>query len=168
MDKITNQQLELLIGRAVDGDKKSLETVIMSVQDLIFNLSLRTGTFADAEDASQDIIVKVITHLSSFRKESAFSTWVYRIAVNHLKDYKKHMFANSPLSLEFYGDDIENAQIRNIPDLTQNVEKSILEEELKMSCTNVLLQCLDSESSVFLFWGQCLNWTAVSQVISLA
>ena len=147
MDKITNQQLELLIGRAVDGDKKSLETVIMSVQDLIFNLSLRMlGTFADAEDASQDIIVKVITHLSSFRKESAFSTWVYRIAVNHLKDYKKHMFANSPLSLEFYGDDIENAQIRDIPDLTQNVEKSILEEELKMSCTNVLLQCLDSES----------------------
>ena len=61
MDKITNQQLELLIGRAVDGDKKSLETVIMSVQDLIFNLSLRMlGTFADAEDASQDIIVKVI------------------------------------------------------------------------------------------------------------
>lgn len=89
MDKITNQQLELLIGKAVDGDKKSLETVIMSVQDLIFNLSLRMlGTFADAEDASQDIIVKVITHLSSFRKESAFSTWVYRIAVNHLKDYK--------------------------------------------------------------------------------
>ena len=49
MDKITNQQLELLIGKAVDGDKKSLETVIMSVQDLIFNLSLRMlGTFADA------------------------------------------------------------------------------------------------------------------------
>ena len=154
MDKITNQQLELLIGRAVDGDKKSLETVIMSVQDLIFNLSLRMlGTFADAEDASQDIIVKVITHLSSFRKESAFSTWVYRIAVNHLKDYKKHMFANSPLSLEFYGDDIENAQIRDIPDLTQNVEKSILEEELKMSCTNVMLQCLDGESRCIYILG---------------
>ena len=154
MDKITNQQLELLIGKAVDGDKKSLETVIMSVQDLIFNLSLRMlGTFADAEDASQDIIVKVITHLSSFRKESAFSTWVYRIAVNHLKDYEEHMFANSPLSLDFYRDDIENAQIRDIPDLTQNVEVSILEEELKMSCTNVLLQCLDSESRCIFILG---------------
>lgn len=76
------------------------------------------------------------------------------------------MFANSPLSLDFYRDDIENAQIRDIPDLTQNVEVSILEEELKMSCTNVLLQCLDSESRCILFWEQCLNWTAVSQVIS--
>lgn len=154
MDKITNQELEKLIDKAVDGDKKSLESVICSVQDLIFNLSLRMlGTFPDAEDAAQDIIVKVITHLSSFRKESAFSTWVYRIAVNHLKDYKKHMFAGSPLSLEFYGNDIENAPIRDIPDLTQNVETSILEEELKVSCTNVLLQCLDSESRCIFILG---------------
>ncbi len=55
------------------------------------------GTFADAEDAAQDILLKMITHLSSFRGESAFTTWVFRIAVNHLKDYKKHMFAKYPL-----------------------------------------------------------------------
>ena len=94
-----------------------------------------------------------MTHLSSFRKESSFSTWVFRIAVNHLKDYKKHMFADRPLSFEFYGNDIENAKIEEIPDLTQNVERSLLAEELKMSCTNVMLQCLDAESRCIFILG---------------
>ncbi len=51
--------------------------LIASVQDIVFNMSLRMlGTFADAEDATQDILLKMITHLSSFRGESAFTTWV--------------------------------------------------------------------------------------------
>ena len=48
--------MENLIEKAVAGDKKSLEEIILSVQDTVFNLSLRMlGSFADAEDASQDV-----------------------------------------------------------------------------------------------------------------
>lgn len=154
MNNITNKELLALIDKATAGDKGSLETIILSVQDLVFNLSLRMlGTFPDAEDATQDILLKIITHLSSFRGESSFSTWVFRIAANHLKNYKKHMFAKFPLSFEFYGDDIKNGKIDDVPDLTQDVEKSILAEELKMSCTNVMLQCLDSESRCIFILG---------------
>ncbi len=154
MHTFTNEELWNLIQKATAGDKPSLETVMSSVQDLVFNLSLRMlGTFPDAEDASQDILLKVMTHLSSFKGESAFSTWVFRIAVNHLKDYKKHMFAKLPLSFEFYGDDIRNAKTEDIPDLTQNVERAILAEELKLSCTNVMLQCLDTESRCIFILG---------------
>lgn len=154
MNNITNKELLVLIDKATAGDKKSLETVILSVQDLVFNLSLRMlGSFPDAEDASQDILLKVITHLSSFKGESSFSTWVFSIALNHLKNYKKHMFAQYPLSFEFYGDDILHGKIDDVPDLTQDVEKSILAEELKMSCTNVLLQCLDTESRCIFILG---------------
>ena len=149
-----NQELSELIGQATAGDKAALETVLAGVQDLVFNLSLRMlGTFHDAEDASQDILLKVMTHLSSFKGESSFTTWVFRIAVNHLKDYKKHMFAQFPLSFEFYGDDIRNGNIQDVPDLTQNVEKAILAEELKLSCTNVMLQCLDPESRCIFILG---------------
>ena len=120
----------------------------------MFNLSLRMlGTFQDAEDASQDILLKIITHLSSFKGESAFSTWVFSIAVNHLKNYKKHMFAKFPLSFEYYGDDILNGKIDDVPDLAQDVEKAVLAEELKMSCTNVMLQCLDAESRCIFILG---------------
>lgn len=154
MDNTTNEELLILIEQATAGDKKALETVILSVQDLVFNLSLRMlGTFPDAEDAAQDILLKILTHLSSFKGESAFSTWVFRIAINHLKNYQKHVFAKFPLSFEFYGDDINNGNIDDVPDLTQNVEKSILAEELKLSCTNVMLQCLDPESRCIFILG---------------
>ena len=152
--KKTNEKLEALVDKATAGDKKALETLVTGVQDIVFNLSLRMlGTFSDAEDATQDILLKMITHLSSFRGDSSFTTWVFSIAANHLKNYKKHMFAHYPLSFEYYGDDIENGKIQDVPDLTQNVEKDILAEELKMSCTNVMLQCLDTESRCIFILG---------------
>ena len=154
MNKKTNEELQAFVEKAISGDKNALETLIAGVQDLELNLSLRMlGTFADAEDATQDILLKMITHLSSFRDDSSFTTWVFRIASNHLKNYKKHMFAHYPLSFEYYGDDIENAKLQDVPDLTQNVEKDILAEELKMSCTNVMLQCLDMESRCIFILG---------------
>lgn len=154
MNKKTDEEIQDLVDKAAAGDKKALETLVGEVQDLVFNLSLRMlGTFQDAEDASQDILLKIISHISSFRGESLFTTWVFSIAVNHLKNYKKHMFARCPLSFEYYGDDIENGKIRDVPDLTQNVEKNILAEELKFSCTNVMLQCLDMESRCIFILG---------------
>ena len=154
MHKKTNQEIRALVDQATAGDKEALETLVSGIQDMVFNLSLRMlGTFADAEDATQDILLKMITHLSSFRGDSAFTTWVFCIAANHLKNYKKHMFARYPLSFEYYGDDIENGNIQDVPDLTQNVEKALLAEELKMSCTNVMLQCLDPESRCIFILG---------------
>ena len=154
MNKKTNEELQDLVMKATSGDKEALEMLVTGVQDIIFNLSLRMlGTFADAEDATQDILLKMITHLSSFRGDSSFTTWVFSIAVNHLKNYKKHMFAHYPLSFEYYGEDIQNGKIQDVPDLTQNVEKDILAEELKMSCTNVMLQCLDTKRRCIFILG---------------
>lgn len=135
------------IDLAVKGDKRAMEALICDVQDMIFNLSLRMlGTIHDAEDASQEIIIKVIKGLPSFRMESAFTTWVYRISVNWLLNYKKSMFAQRPLSFEYYAEDIQNGYIDVKPELHHNVDENILAEELKASCTNVMLQCLDAES----------------------
>ena len=154
MEIKSNEEWTNCIEKAVAGDKEALERIVFNLQDMVFNLSLRMlGTFPDAEDAAQDILLKVITHLATFRGESAFTTWVFRIATNHLIQYKKHMFAQRPLSFEYYGADIENARLEEVPDLTQNVERFILAEELKMSCTNVLLQCLDAESRCIFVLG---------------
>ena len=154
MNQKTNEELQTMAEKATAGDREALEVLVAGVQDMVFNLSLRMlGTFADAEDATQDILLKMITHLSSFRGDSSFTTWVFRIAVNHLKNYKKHMFAHAGLSFACYGEDIENGKIQDVPDVTQNVEKDILAEELKMSCTNVMLQCLDTESRCIFILG---------------
>lgn len=154
MDDKLQKEMEQLVGRAVAGDKSAVEKILTEIQDLVFNYSLRMlGTIADAEDATQEILIKVMTHLSSFRAESRFTTWVFRIASNYLKDYKKNKFSKYPLSFEFYGEDIEGGAEKDIPDLTQGVEQAILEEELKMSCTNVMLQCLDKESRCIFILG---------------
>ncbi len=136
-----------LIEKAMSGDKNALQGLLVGVQDMLYNLSLRMlGSPHDAEDAVQEIMIKIIAQLSTFRGESAFSTWVYRMATNYLINCKKSMFAQRPLSFEFYAQDIEAGFIPNTPDLLQGVEEDILAEELKASCTNVMLQCLDPES----------------------
>ncbi len=59
MNGSTDNELHTLIDQATAGDKQALETLLGGVQDLVFNLSLRMmGTFPDAEDASQDILLK--------------------------------------------------------------------------------------------------------------
>lgn len=154
MNGKTNEEWLVLVDQALAGNGEALETLVQAMQETVFNFSLRMlGSFADAEDAAQEILLKVITHLADFRRESAFGTWVFSIAANHLKDYKKHMFAAHPLSFEFYGADIEHAKISGIPDLTQDVDKALLAEELKLSCTNVLLQCLDPDSRCIFILG---------------
>lgn len=143
-----------LIEEAISGDKKSLETLLLSVQDMVFNLSLRMlGAVYDAEDATQEILIKVMTHLSSFRKECSLSTWIFRIALNHLKGYQKGMFAQRPLSFEVYGEDIASGRERDVPDLSGGVDEGLLERELKLSCSNVMLQCLDPDSRIIYILG---------------
>ena len=70
---------------AQQGDQAALEMVLCAIQDRVYGLALRMLWYpADAEDASQELLIKVMTHLSSFRRDSSFLTWVYHIACNHL------------------------------------------------------------------------------------
>lgn len=143
-----------LIDLAANGNSAALEKLLTSIQDFVFNLSLRMlGTISDAEDATQEILIKVMTNLSTFRKESKFTTWVYRIAVNYLINYKKSMFSKYPLSFEYYRNDILAGSIENTDDLLMGIEKEALAGELKLSCTNVMLQCLDPQSRCIFILG---------------
>jgi RNA polymerase sigma factor (sigma-70 family) len=136
-----------MIELAAGGDKYAMEAIILDVQDMIYNLSLRIlGTLQDAEDASQEIILKIIQGLSRFRRESAFSTWVYRISINYLLNYKKSMFAKAQLSFDYYAEDIQKGFLEVKQELFQEIDENLLAEELKTSCTNVMLQCLNVES----------------------
>ena len=68
---ISEKEMNTFIRRAVEGDKDALGTVLESVQDMVFNLSLRMmGMIEDAEDATQEIMIRVMTSLSSFKGES--------------------------------------------------------------------------------------------------
>lgn len=72
--------LEQYVRQANNGNRQALETVVSKISDKIYGLALRMlNDLQDAEDETQEILIKVITHLSDYREESAFSSWVYRV-----------------------------------------------------------------------------------------
>lgn len=75
------------VRRARAGDAGAFEHLVVRYQRRIFNLALRLlGSRADAEDATQEAFVRAFASLASFRGESRFGTWLYRVAVNACHD----------------------------------------------------------------------------------
>jgi RNA polymerase sigma factor (sigma-70 family) len=81
---------ENLVARARAGDRKALEDLIEHHQAWIYNIALRMLFHPqDAEDATQEILVKIVTRLSSFEGRSSLRTWIYRIVVNHVLNMRR-------------------------------------------------------------------------------
>ena len=81
---------EELVARAVDGDRAALEEVVRLLQDPLYRLALRmVWRPADAEDATQEILVRVVTRLATWRAEARLLTWAYRIGVNYLLNLRR-------------------------------------------------------------------------------
>src|SRR5262245_32269046 len=73
---------EILAARAAAGDDPAFETIVRRYQARVFRLACRLTSDADAPDVLQETFLQVYRHLPSFRGESQFGTWLYRIATN--------------------------------------------------------------------------------------
>src|SRR5215469_1018239 len=81
---------EALVLQAKDGDWSSLEHLIERHQAWIFNIAVRmVHKREEAEDITQEVLLKVVTKLSTFEGKSSFRTWLYRIVVNHVLNLKQ-------------------------------------------------------------------------------
>jgi RNA polymerase sigma-70 factor (ECF subfamily) len=77
----------LLVKAFQKGDKKAFDELVIKHKDRIFNLCYRfLGDYEEANDSAQEAFVKAYGSLNTFRLDSAFSTWLYRIAVNTCKN----------------------------------------------------------------------------------
>jgi RNA polymerase sigma-70 factor (ECF subfamily) len=73
-----------------EGDKAAFDRLVLKHKDRLFNLCFRLlGDYEEANDSAQEAFIKVYRSLKKFRFESAFSTWLYRIAVNTCKNKLK-------------------------------------------------------------------------------
>lgn len=157
-----SEKLEILVEKAKEGDKKSLELLILEVKDLIYNLSLKMLLFTeDAEDATQEILVKVITHLSTFKQESQFKTWVYRISTNYLLNAKGKKSKEFAMSFDNYENLIDSGQSITVLHSKNEGELLLLEEEVKVSCTHGLLLCLNENSRMVYILGEILEFNSL-------
>lgn len=128
-----------LVFQAASGNAHALKTIVRQTQDPIYNLALKFLWHPqDAEDAAQEILIRIITNLSGFRAESAFGTWAYRIAVNHLLNVKRSRAERREVSFSV----VE----RELSVLDQDVllpEEEGLAAQVKVACTHGMLLCLN-------------------------
>jgi len=153
---ITDTTDEKLIDSALTGSKKALEELVLRHQAWIYNVALRMVFYPeDAEDATQEILIKMLTKLSTFRKESAFRTWLYRIVVNHVLNMKKSRGEkNHESTFPDYWRAIENVPDKELDEQScQNVEMRLIVEEVKLSCMSGMLLCLDREQRLVYILG---------------
>lgn len=121
-----------LVNKAVKGDNSAFEALMEKHMGIIYNIALRMAANQDdAEDMTQEIMIKIFRSLGSFKGNSKFSTWIYRVAVNTCLDELKKKKNKKYLSLdaEISGDDGEN-QIE-IKDDSPSPEKLAEQNELR-------------------------------------
>jgi uncharacterized protein (TIGR02246 family) len=144
---------ELRVRMAQDGERESLEWLVRRHSPWIYNIALRMLCHPDdAEDASQEILVKVITRLSTFERRSSFRTWLYRIALNHLLTLKR--LRRERWTFEAYGRVLEELPESELTDSTAPAaDVQVWLEEAKIGCTTGLLLCLDREQRLIYILG---------------
>jgi len=90
----------ILVQRISKGDKSAFEELVKKYEHSVFNLIYRyIGNYTEVEDVAQEVFIKVWRKARSFRGKSMFSTWLYRIVVNHCLNYRSK-YKQRPLSLD--------------------------------------------------------------------
>lgn len=145
------------VNRITAGDRKAVTPLVEAIQGDIYRLSLRMlGDSAEAQDATQDILLRVLTHLASFQGKSAFRTWVFRVATNHLlnrKQGQKEFF-----SFEMLEGFITQGLGAEMPDMPE-AEIALLAEEVKLGCSEGALLSLDRDHRVAYMLGELFDFS---------
>lgn len=147
-----------LIQAALSGDKAALRNLIDKHYSFTFNICIKMlYSHQDAEDVNQEIWIKAIVSLKSFNHKSTFTTWLYRIAVNHMLDMKKKSIELAiSKGFDGYSNNLDNIATQEL----NTEEKSILMgsvEEAKISCMSGMLMCLDREQRLIYVLGDIFN-----------
>jgi RNA polymerase sigma factor (sigma-70 family) len=155
---LTAPALEQEVARAKAGDRAALEAVASAVQKEVYNLAMRFLWHPqDAEDATQEILIKVVTGLGGFRGESGFRTWVYRVACNTLLTLRKQRAEQQALSFDEFGDDLTTGLSDDPLSVEHDVDEKLLLEEVKIGCTLAMLQCLDRDHRIAYILGAIIE-----------
>ncbi len=138
---------EVLASNAQHGDHDALESLVVRHQPWIYNIARRMLWLPNAaEDATQEVLIKMIQGLPGFRGASRFRTWLYRITVNHMLNVNRESgrAVEAAARLAHSGSasdaprDLDPPDPRTVPEPLE-----ILVEEAKQGCMAAMLLCFD-------------------------
>ncbi len=150
----------MLVDQAINGDKKALSELLESVRDSVFQLALRMLGFpSDAEDATQEILIKIMTNLSGFRQQSSFKTWVYKISLHHLLNIKRKRIDQMNISFQSWEEYIYVERGDDRLTSRDDQDKALLINETRTGCLQGLLQCLDPKLRAAFILGEVFEFS---------
>ncbi|HYC61326.1 MAG TPA: RNA polymerase sigma factor [Thermoanaerobaculia bacterium] len=145
------------VERACAGDAAAVEELVCAVQDRIYGLALRMLWHPeDARDATQDILVKIVTHLSSYRGESRFSSWCFAIAANHLRTVRRGRVEQMDYTFETFEAELHEPSGTDQP-MRDHPEYRLAVEEVRVGCTLGMLLCLNRDLRLAYILGEILE-----------
>jgi len=155
---MSDTDLEALRVRAVGGDGAALEALCRALAGPVYRLCLHMlGHMGDAEDAAQDVLVKVVTHLSQFEGRSALTTWVHQVAVRHLLGVRRSRAEELAVDATTLAGMLEQGLAYGAALPPPGPEERVLVQEVRLSCTQGMLLRLSREERLALVLVELLG-----------
>jgi len=149
---------EALVSLATSGESNALKELLTRPQVWVYNLAFyMLHSRPDAEDATQEILVKIATNLASFRFASSFRTWARKIAVHHLLDFRRSRPEQVVTGFGCYAEYLDKAADADTYAAADSPETSLLVDEARVSCVMGMLLCLDRQQRVVFLLGEILG-----------
>ena len=144
-----------LLKQISNGRREALDALVRRHQPWIYNIALRMVYLPqDAEDVTQDVLVKALTKLATFEGRSSFRTWLYRITVNHILNMKRRRLEEFGWTFERYGDSLSGSLNMDVPDRNSvPVDVQLLIDEARIGCSTGMLLCLDRQQRLVYVLG---------------
>ncbi len=167
-----NSDEQNLVNCAQQSDRSAMEKLLAKHQSWIYNIALRmTGSPMDAQDMTQDILLKVSTKLSGFKQKSSFRTWLYRIVIRSILDHRKSSRENLFSSFEQHENlllNLADNELINYEDIDN--DKNVLIEETRTGCMMGMLLCLDRMQRIIFILGGILNVNSIqgSEILEIS
>jgi len=137
-----------LIKKAQSGDVDAFEEIVKLYEKRVYSLALRmTQNPQDAFDASQEVFIKIYNFLPSFKWESSFYTWVYRITVNKCIDINRKLKRQRTFSIDAQDED---SPAFDIPDEVHSPESRYGKKEAMEAVMKALDKLSDEHKAVII------------------
>lgn len=132
---------EILVSLVQAGEMNALDTLVRRHQTWVFNLSLRMVWRREvAEDATQEILIKAVTHLGNIEARSKFTTWLHRIAVKHLLNFRKSEMNEKAMTFTDMSESLKSVIDNDLPDERMlPVATKLIIEEARLGCITAML-----------------------------